>query len=52
MTKWSLSPNKGLQGLILKINNMFYHIYKHKRKNHIIISITAEKPLRKFNIHS
>ena len=31
--------------------NVLYHINKLKNKNHMIISIDAEKPLTTFNIH-
>ena len=31
--------------------NMIYHINKLKNKNHMIISIDAQKPLTKFSTH-
>ena len=31
--------------------NVIHHINKMKDKNHVIISINAEKHLKKFNIH-
>ena len=31
--------------------NVIYHINKLKDKNHMIISIGAEKPLKKFSTH-
>ena len=39
----------GMQGLfnILKSNNVIHHIYKLKNKNHMIISIDAEKAFDK-----
>ena len=36
---------------IHKSINLIHHINKLKDKNHMIISIDAEKPLTKFNIH-
>ena len=36
---------------IRKSINVIHHINKLKNKNHMIISIDAEKPLTKFNIH-
>ena len=41
----------GMQGFfnICKSINVIHHINKLKDKNHIIISIDAEKPLTKFN---
>ena len=43
----------GMQGFfnIHKYLNVIHHINKLKDKNHTIISIDAEKPLTKFNIH-
>ena len=43
----------GMQGLfnIHKSINVIHHINKLKDKNHMIISIDAEKALTKFNIH-
>ena len=43
MIKWAFS--QGMQGLfsILKSVNVIHHINKLKGKNHIIISIDAEK---------
>ena len=43
----------GMQGFfnIHKSINVIYHINKLKNKNHMIISIDAEKLLRKFNTH-
>ena len=43
----------GMQGFynIWKIINVIHHINKLKDKNHMIISIDAEKPLTKFNTH-
>ena len=43
----------GMQGFfnIHKSINVIHHIYKLKNKSHMIISIDAEKPLTKFNIH-
>ena len=41
----------GMQGFfnICKSNNVIHHINKLKNKNHMIISIDAEKLLAKFN---
>ena len=36
---------------IYKSNNVIHHINKLKDKNHMIISIDAEKPLTKFSTH-
>ena len=36
---------------IRKSINVIHHINKLKNKNHMIISIDAEKALTKFNIH-
>ena len=36
---------------ISKSNNVIHHINKLKDKNHMIISIDAEKPLTKFSTH-
>ena len=36
---------------ICKSNNVIHHINKLKDKNHMIISIDAEKPLTKFSTH-
>ena len=36
---------------ICKSINVIHHINKLKNKNHMIISIDAEKPLTKLNIH-
>ena len=43
----------GMQGFfnICKSINVIYHINKLKGKNHMIISIDAEKPLIKFSTH-
>ena len=43
----------GMQGSfnIHKPINVIHHINKLKNKNHMIISIDAEKALTKFNIH-
>ena len=43
----------GMQGFFNIHNsiNVIHHINKLKDKNHMIISIDAEKPLTKFNIH-
>ena len=43
----------GMQGFIniCKSINVIHHINKLKNKNHMIISIDAEKPLTKLNIH-
>ena len=43
----------GMQGFfnICKSINVIYHINKSKMKNHMIISIDAEKVLTKFNTH-
>ena len=43
----------GMQGFlhICKSNNVIYHINKLKDKNHMIISIDAEKLLTKFSTH-
>ena len=43
----------GMQGFfnIPKSNNMIHHINKLKDKNHMIISIDAEKILTKFSTH-
>ena len=43
----------GMQGLfnIRKSINVIHHINKFKDKNHMIISIDAEKLLTKFNTH-
>ena len=42
----------GMQGFfnIRKSINVIHHTNKLKNKNHMIISIDAEKPLTKFNI--
>ena len=47
MTKWALSP--GMQGFfnIHKSINVIHHINKLKDKNHMIISIDAEKAFDK-----
>ena len=44
----------GMQGSfnICKSINVIHHINKLKNKNHMIISIDAEKLLTKFNTHS
>ena len=43
----------GMQGFfnICKSINVIYHINKLRNKNHMIISIDAEKLLTKFNTH-
>ena len=43
----------GMQGFfnICKSTNVIHHINKLKDKNHMIISIDAEKAFDKFNIH-
>ena len=43
----------GMQGFfnIHKSINVIYHIQKLKNKNHMILSIDAEKALTKFNTH-
>ena len=43
----------GMQGFfnICKSINVIHHINKLKNKNDMIISIDAEKALKKFNIH-
>ena len=43
----------GMQGFfnICKLVNVIHHISKLKDKNHMIISIHAEKAFDKFNIH-
>ena len=43
----------GMQGFfdIRKSINVIHHINKLKDKNHMIISIDAEKPLTKFSTH-
>ena len=43
----------GMQGFfnICKSINVIHHINKLKDKNHMIISIDAEKPLTKFSTH-
>ena len=43
----------GMQGFfnILKSINVVHHVNKLKDKNHMIISIDAEKPLTKFSTH-
>ena len=43
----------GIQGFfnICKSINVIHHMNKLKNKNHMIISIDAEKALTKFNIH-
>ena len=43
----------GMQGFfnLHKSINVIYHINKLKDKNHMIISIDAEKPLTKFSTH-
>ena len=48
MTKWALS--QGMQGFfnIHKSINVIHHINKLKDKNHMIISIDAEKAFDKF----
>ena len=48
MTKWALSQ-AGMQGFlsICKQINVIHHIYKLKDKNHMIISIDAEKAFDK-----
>ena len=47
MTKWGLFP--GIQGFfnIHKSINVIHHINKLKEKNHMIISIDAEKAFNK-----
>ena len=47
MTKWALTP--GMQGFfnIHKSINVIHHINKLKDKNHMIISIDAEKAFDK-----
>ena len=44
----------GMQGFfnVHKFINVIHHINKIKNKNHMIISIDAEKVLTKFNTHS
>ena len=43
----------GMQGFfnIRKFISVIHHINKLKNKNHMILSIDAEKPLTKSNIH-
>ena len=43
----------GMQGFfnICKSINVIHHINKLKGKNHMVISIDAEKPLIKFKTH-
>ena len=43
----------GMQGFfnICKLTNVIHHINKLKDKNHMIISIDAEKPLTKFSTY-
>ena len=43
----------GMQGFfsVFKLINVIHHICKLKDKNHMIISIYANKPLKKFNTH-
>ena len=43
----------GMQGFfnILKSINVIHYINKLKDQNHMVISIDAEKPVTKFNIH-
>ena len=43
----------GMQGFfnICKSINVIHHIKKLKKKNHMIISINAEKAFEKFNTH-
>jgi len=43
----------GMQGFfnVCKSINVMHNINKLKEKNHMIISIDAEKPMTKFNIH-
>ena len=43
----------GMQGFFNKPKsiNVIYHINKLKKKNHMIISMDAEKALDEFNIH-
>ena len=43
----------GMQGFfnICKLINVIHHINKWKDKKHMIISIGAEKPFTKINIH-
>ena len=45
--------NAGMQGFfnIHKSVDVIHHINKLKKKNHMIISINAEKTFDKFNIH-
>ena len=51
MTKWALSQE--CKDSLISANqiNVIHHINKLKDKNHMIISIDAEKALTKFNIH-
>ena len=56
MVKWHLSLARILQYMrgffnICKSINVINHINKLNDKNHMIISIVAEKLLTKFNIH-
>ena len=46
MTKWALSQMRGSFN-IHKSNNVIHHINKLKDKNHMIISIDAEKAFDK-----
>ena len=45
MTKWDLS--QGCKGVSVSTNNVIHHINKLKNKNHMIISINAEKVFNK-----
>ena len=43
MTKWALSQGCKDSSISCKSNNVIHHINKLKHKNHMIISINAEK---------
>ena len=47
MTKWDLYVGWKVGLNICKTTNVIYHINKIKQKNHMIISINAEKALDK-----
>ena len=47
MTKWDLSPGYKAGSTRVKTINMIDHINKRKNKNHMILSIDAEKAFDK-----
>ena len=51
MIKWGFIPKKERFFNVCKSINVIYHISKLKNKNHMIISVDAEKLSTKFNTY-